>query len=69
MQATGVVASAVLIHAIIDNGLEDGGTATGMWMGFGVALGMVWGEKRRLSPVALGIGIFTLALAWATLDR
>lgn len=69
MQAIGVVASAVLINAVLDLGLVDGGPTTGMWMGLGVALGMVWGERRRLSPVALGIGIFTLALAWATLDR
>jgi mannose/fructose/N-acetylgalactosamine-specific phosphotransferase system component IID len=69
MQAIGVVASAVLINAVLDLGLADGGPTTGMWMGLGVALGMIWGERRRLSPVALGIGIFTVALAWATLDR
>ena len=69
MQAIGVVASAVLINAILDIGIGEEGPTTGMWMGLGVALGLVWGERRRLSPVALGIGIFTLALAWATLDR
>jgi mannose/fructose/N-acetylgalactosamine-specific phosphotransferase system component IID len=69
MQAIGVVAGAALIHAILGRQLGEAGSAAGMWMGFGVALGMSWGEKRRLSPAGLGIGIFTLALAWATLDR
>jgi PTS system mannose-specific IID component len=69
MQATGVIACAVLINVVLDTGLAEGGPTMGMWMGVGVAVGMIWGDKRRLSPVALGIGIFTLALAWATLDR
>jgi len=36
---------------------------------FGAALGLAWGEGRRLSASLLGLGLFSLALAWATLVR
>jgi PTS system mannose-specific IID component len=35
----------------------------------GAGLGLAWGEGRRLSASLVGLGLFTLALAWATLVR
>jgi PTS system mannose-specific IID component len=35
----------------------------------GAALGLAWGEGRRLSASLVGLGLFSLALAWATLVR
>jgi len=35
----------------------------------GAGLGLAWGEGRRLSASLVGLGLFSLALAWATLVR
>jgi mannose/fructose/N-acetylgalactosamine-specific phosphotransferase system component IID len=35
----------------------------------GAGLGLLWGEGRRLSASLVGLGLFSLALAWATLVR
>jgi PTS system mannose-specific IID component len=66
LQILGVFGAASLCHA----GLVFLTPAYGRpgWVGLaaGFLVGVLWTERRRLSPSALGLAIFTAALTWAT---
>ena len=69
MQLSGVIACASLVNSLVDRVTERLGSVAVLWMAVGLVLGIMWGEKRRMSPAALGIVIFTVVLAWTTLRR
>jgi PTS system mannose-specific IID component len=64
----GVLVSAALVDTLVGELAMRGRLGGALWVLGGLAAGLLWGE-RRLSAGALGIGIFLVALAWATLTR
>ena len=61
----GTLAGFALVD-VLANRLVGGHPTSGIWLVVGLAIGLAWGEGRRVSAAALGIGLFAVALAWAT---
>jgi PTS system mannose-specific IID component len=69
LRLIGILVSAALVDTLAGS-LTGGGRATAaLWVLAGLVLGLAWTERRRASAGAVGIAVFAVALAWATLWR
>jgi mannose/fructose/N-acetylgalactosamine-specific phosphotransferase system component IID len=69
LRLIGVLVAAALVDTLA-GGQAGGARASGaLWVWVGVAVGLAWSERRRVSAGALGLAVIGVALAWATLAR
>ena len=66
LQLLGVFGAATLVTSTLAFLTPAHGRAGWLGVGIGLALGILWSERRRVSPSALGLAIFTATLLWAT---
>ena len=66
LQIVGVFAAATLVHSCLVFLTPAYGRAGWIALAGGFLLGLWWTERRRVSPSAVGLAIFTAALVWAT---
>ncbi len=66
LQILGVFGAATLAHACLVFLSSAYGRAGWIGLAGGFLVGLWWTERRRASPSAVGLAIFTAALAWVT---
>lgn len=69
LQILGVFGAASLCHTCLVFLTPAYGRPGWVALAAGFLAGVLWTERRRVSPSALGLAIFTAALAWATWGR
>jgi PTS system mannose-specific IID component len=69
LSAAGFLLAFGLVDVIAGRLVQSGPRFAPIWLVAGLAVGLAWGEGRRISSAALGVGLFSLALAWASLAR
>jgi hypothetical protein len=69
LRLIGILVSAALVDTLAGGFAAGGRGASALWVLAGLVLGLAWTERRRATAGALGLGVFAVALAWATLWR
>ena len=69
LRACAVIAAVALADALARRIAGVPGAGAPFALILGTAIGLAWGENRRLSASIAGLALFSLALAWATLVR
>ena len=64
-----VVGAVALADALARRSAAVPGAVAPVALVIGTAIGLAWGEGRRVSASVAGLALFSLALAWATLVR
>ena len=66
LQLLGVFGAATLVTSCLAFLSPVHGRPGWLGLAFGVLVGILWTERRRVSPSAVGLAIFTVSLVWAT---
>ena len=66
LQLLGVFGAATLVTSCLAFLSPAHGRPGWLALAFGMLVGVLWTERRRVSPSAVGLAIFTASLVWAT---
>ncbi len=69
LRLIGILMAAALVDAIAGGMVTAGRSGAALWVLAGLVVGLAWSERRRFSGAAVGVLVFVVALAWATLAR